>query len=443
MQHSFIDAYIEYTKESEPPAIYHRWCAISMIAAMLGRSIYFEHGHFRVFPNLYVMLIGEPGARKSTSIKVMKKIASNADYEKWAADKTTKEKFLLDLEGHVTDEMQDALNDKRLGKQYDKIMEQNLWGTTGVADKEPRETFIAADEFNEFAGAGNLEFYTTLGNLWDWDDDNKPFTQRLKNSRSVSIYQPTINILGGNTPENFARAFPPEIIGQGFLSRMLLVHGERSGRKYTFPPVPTKEKTDAIIGLLRTLISKAAIGSLERSAEADALLDRIYREWHELADVRFRSYSTRRFTQLLKLSIIVCVSNAAIIRDGCGNESLSLELSARDVIIANTYLSAIEILMPRALGEFGKAKNSDVANKILDLLNTAKRPMLMKDIWKEVNRDLDKITQLSELLASLQQAEKIQYVKEMGFLAKRSIAKKIDYVDWSVLTEEERKGVPL
>lgn len=442
---NFLDAYVEYTKESEPPFTYHRWCAISMVGALLGRSVWFEHGHFRVFPNLYVMLLGEPGARKSTAIKIMKRIAANAGYDKFAADKTTKEKFLLDLEGHVTDEMQDALNNKKAGKNYDAIMEANLWGTEGLAAREPRETLIAADEFNEFAGTGNLEFYTTLGNLWDWDNEDAPFTQRLKNSRSVSIYQPTISILGGNTPENFSRAFPPEIIGQGFLSRMLLIHGERSKRKYTFPPVPEKDKTDAIVSFTRGILQRKTVGAVSRSREADALFDSIYREWQELGDIRFRSYSTRRFTQLLKLSIIVCASNLLQSSNASGEREhgASFTITEQDVIVANTILSAAEFSMPRALGEFGKSKYSDVSNKILDLLISSRKPMKIHDIWKEVNRDLEKLSQLGDIMAALQQAEKIQYIKDTGFLPKRAVPKKAKFVDWSLLTEEERNGVQL
>lgn len=429
MSNDFISDYLAYTAESEPPTICHRWSCLTMLGAMLGRNFFFEHGHFRVFPNLYVMVVGDPGVRKSTAIKMMKKLASAAGYDKWAHTKTSKEKFLLDLEGIVTDEMQNEQLGAKQERIYNNVLSQNLWGTEN-AIKEPREVFIAADEFNDFIGGlAPMEFYTTLCNLWDWDDENVPFTQRVKNSRSVSIYQPTVSIIGGNTPENFARAFPPEIIGQGLLSRMLLIHGERSGRRYTFPPVPSKEDTDNLVSKLTAAISRAQVGSAERTPEADKLFTSIYTSWTDIADVRFRSYSTRRFTQLLKLCLIVACSRS------------TTRITYDNVIEANTILSAAEQLMPRALGEFGKSKNSDVSNKIMDMLVNSRKPLKPQDMWKEVSRDLNKITDLGEILNNLSQAGKIQFVKEHGWLPKIEKAKKLEFVDWNYLTAEERKGV--
>jgi hypothetical protein len=424
MGDDFISSYVSYMGETEPPYIYHRWSAIAAVGAMLGRNYYFQHGHFRVFPNLYCMFLGEAGSRKSTAIKLARKFVLAAGYEFLGADKTSKEKFLLDLEGAPEEDTWSPGGSSRR-KSTDRITEENLWGKQTSEETEPREVFVMADEFNEFSGTGNLEFYTTLGNLWDWDDESKPFTQRLKNSRSVSIWQPTINILGGNTPENFAKAFPPDIIGQGFLSRMIIIGGWKSGRKYTFPPVPAAEKTEHLVQSLAsirtTIKSQASV-----TEEALGILDAIYHGWEELDDVRFRSYSNRRFTQLLKLCLIVSASR--------GNYTITDEA----VITANTYLAAAESGMPRALGEFGKSKNSDVTNKIMDVLASAKKPVTMKELWTHVHLDLDKPGALADIMSGLGLAGKVQNVANRGWLAKKLPGKAPEFVAWELLTEEER-----
>jgi hypothetical protein len=368
------------------------------------------------------MLLGESAARKSTSIKIAKKVLTKAGYDTIAADKTSKEKFLLDLEGRQ-DEPEGGTGAER---KYDKILEENLWGDSDNLPKAPREIFIMADEFNEFAGSGNLEFYTTLGNLWDWDDEARPFSQRLKNSRSVAIWQPTINMLGGNTQENYAKAFPPEIIGQGFLSRMLHIYGERNGKKIAFPVEPTDEATAEVITALQTIRGTVA-GEAQFTEEAKESLGELYETWQPLEDVRFKSYSNRRFTQLLKL----CLSIAAI------HESRSI---TQDVIIeSNTILSAAEHLMPRALGEFGKSRNSDVTNKIVEMLGTATRPLTAKDLWAEVYKDLEKISMLGDIMQGLLQAGRVQLVKGRGWLPMKAVARTLTHIDWNLLTDEERK----
>lgn len=418
---NFIDAYIRYREETEPQYIYHRWCAISVIAALLGRNFYLQHGNFRVFPNLYCMLLGESGTRKSTAIKLSKKLLSGIGYDKFSADKTSKEKFLLDLEG-LPDEQ-----DIKEGKvsSYDAITEANLWGsgeTNGIA----REVFIVSDEFNEFIGAGNLDFCSTLGNLWDWDDEKIPFKQRLKNSRSVSIWQPTVNILGGNTPENYARAFPPEIMGQGFLRRLLHIHGERSGRQYTFPPEPSQVQTAELLQQLQSIQLKVT-GKATIESSALEILDAIYKSWNEIPDIRFKSYSNSRFTQLLKLCLIIAAADT------------NTSISRAAVIHANTTLAAAEQLMPKALGEFGKSKNSDVANKLISVIENAKGAVTAKTLWKAVQKDLEKPTDLSSIMQSLQAADRVQWVKDHGWLLKKEVKKEPEFVEWSLLTTEEQE----
>ena len=93
----FISSYLEHTSDTEAPMLFHRWSAISIIAATLGRQMYFQLGHFRINPNLYIMIMGEAASRKSTAIKIAKKLLVKSGYSNIAANKTSKEKFLLNM----------------------------------------------------------------------------------------------------------------------------------------------------------------------------------------------------------------------------------------------------------------------------------------------------------------------------------------------------------
>ena len=424
-----FSTYFQYVADTEPPINYHRWSLISAIATLIGRKAFFEHGHQTIFPNLYVTLIGEPAARKSTSIKIIKRLVRAAGYENFAADKTSKEKFLLDLEGYIDPaELADPKSRWKIepidGK-LDPITSSNLWGDANAG--EPKEVYIAADEFSEFTGTGNMEFYTTLGNLWDWHDPEKPFVQRLKNSRSVSIYQPTINILSGTTAELFSRIFPPESIGSGFLSRLLLIYGERSGRSIAFPKQPDAELQRQLIEYFKKILDYN-IGEVSLTPGAKTVLTSIYESQVEIQDARFKAYSNRRFTQLLKLCLVLCVAE------------FKKEIDVKIVTFASTILTHAEFLMPKALGEFGKSKNSDVAYKIMNLLENAEYAVTAKEIWKYVSRDLDSQRSMMELLQGLLLSEKIQVANTFGkngYLPRKQVRKDPKYIDWSLLTEEE------
>lgn len=425
----FFHAFFHFTANTEPPVIYSRWAAISGIAAMLGRNFYLPFGEGNIFPNLYVMLIGEPGTRKSTAIKTIRRRIADAGYVHIAADKSSKEKFLLDL--YQGDFYEDSDPEMEAGKRV--VKKSALEGTLyddGPDTTTPREVFIVADEFNDFLGSGNLEFISLLGNLWDYEG---VYRARVKNSKSVAIPNPTINILSGNTATGFATAFPPEILGQGFLSRLIIVHGEPSGRKIWPVPVKTEEEKRHVSEFLRK-IQRDVRGAATFTAEANAALTEIYRTWKPLEDSRFLSYSTRRFTQLIKLSLI------------CAASRVDTVLAKSDVILANTILSFTEKVMSKALGEFGKSQYADTAHRIMEMLYSADKALTMVDIWKEVYMDFKQQSDLGVVLQNLQRADKIQIIernKTTAFLPKRiaRLGENTEYVDFSLLTQMERDNV--
>lgn len=419
-----FERYAAYTADTEPMWWYHRWCLYSAIGALLGRRFYFEHGHFQVNPNLYCMLIGDTGSRKSSAIKLMRKLLLQAGGLKIAADRSSKERFLSDLQGDFS-EQDDGGESNKHGKRVsilDKTTAEALWGTD-TQDDTPREIFVVADEFNDFIGTNNIEFASLLGTLWDYEG---VYEYRIKTGKSARVPNPTINILGGNTAQGITIAFPQELLNQGFFGRLILIYGERSGRKITFPKKPPVEETNAIVSILQKM-QLTMQGPASLSSGAADTLDKLYKHWPEMQDARFKSYANRRFTQLLKL----CTINAA-----CRGVK---EIANADVILANTVLAAAEELMPRALGEFGAAKNSKVANKILDLLRGTARPILIQEIWMNVHKDLDKMVDLANILQGLEAAGKIHHIPKKGWLPKAAKRRELEFVDWELLNAEELK----
>lgn len=431
----FISQYLAYTNATECPTFFHRWTAITSLSAYLGRQIYFKHGHFTLYPNLYTMLIGSPGTKKSSAIKIGAKLLKQAGYSTFAAKKTRQEKFLTDL-AEQSQRKDIMAGGTSLDESGLDILDQNLFGDSSGLDmdeadnytnKPPAECFVAADEFNNFIGLGNLDFISILGELWDYEG---VYDYKLKNSKSVFIPNPTISILGGNTATGFAAAFPTETIGQGFFSRLLLVHGEPTGKKYTFPPPPDEIQQASLIKLLHK-IKAAVTGEMIMEPDAMDLLDKIYKNWQGIPDVRFEHYANRRLTHLMKLCLVITASR------------VGQSITVQDVIYANTILTFTEQLMPKALGEFGKAKHSETTHKIMTIIEHSTMPVTFQAIWKEIHMDLDNRSQLAEILGSLQIAEKIQSVSGdglSGFLPIKHVREEgvSGAIDWEILTKEER-----
>lgn len=417
VEYPLFDTYFQYVKDTEAPLIFHRWSLLAALGAWMGRQYYMPFGDFRIFPNMYVKLIGNPGTRKSSAIKLARKIVSEAGYSSFAGDRTSKEKFLLDLAGE---------GEEGKSRTVDSLVMENIFGTgvTGSA----REVFVVADEFNDFIGTGNLDFISMLGSLWDWDDENRPFEQRFKNSKSIQIFQPTISILGGNTHVGLANAFPAQAIGQGFLSRLLMIYSEPSGVKITFPKRPPAEIREALTESF-SRIRGSVVGEATLEKDAENALDILYRKFDGLDDMRFQHYSTRRFTHLLKVCLL------------CSAARYSSSVSLDDVKMANTMLSFAEHRMPQALGEFGKSKNADVADKIIAFLTNQEGTVKDTDIWKEVRTDLENVEAMQKILAGLQMAQKIQWIGDAGpqhrgyTIVRKVLNAKALFVDYSLLAE--------
>ncbi len=416
---NLIDTYLTYVAgedgmKTESPMIFHRWSFVTCLGAFLGRQFTFQLGHEKLYTNIYAMLMGEPGTRKSTAIKQAKKLLERTGYLTFSAERTTKEKFFLDMVGYESEEENKEVS-------LSEILDKNLWG-----DTDTHEMFIVADEFNDFIGRGNIDFISVLGSLWNYEGN---YENRIKNGKSVIIRNPTVSILGGNTPTNFTIAFPPELLGQGFFSRLLLIHGDPTGKKVHRPAPPDEALGEEILGAL-AYVKENIVGEVEIPNETDVLLADIYCSWENHMDSRFASYAQRRYSHMVKLALIICASN------------LRTTMIPEDVIFANTMLSQAEKLMPKALGQYGKAKNADVVQIVLATLIEESRPLSLIELWKILHVHFSKQQDLVEILLKLHSSGQIKAVLGGKYIpVKKEL--KVDasqgkYVDFSLLSEEEQ-----
>jgi hypothetical protein len=301
------------------------------------------------------------------------------------------------------------------------ILDEQLWGE--IDSSEYRETWICADEFNDFFANNIFEFVSTLGVLWDYEG---PYENQVKHGESVVIPNPTVSILSGNTPTTFATTFPVEAVGQGFFSRVLAVHIRPSGRKITRPKEPSEEATSLLIDRMLEIKSYHT-GEVEITEESWVLVDRIYQNWKPVPDSRFESYSNRRLTHLLKLGLIHAASR------------LSTTIDPIDIRRANTVLDYTEHFMPDAFGEFGTARNSGMTHKILKELEMSEQLLTIHELWSKMQLDFDKVETFQNHVMGMMQAEKLQYVGDKILPKKRVMETPVNaFLDYRYMLAEEK-----
>ena len=259
------EAYFELMENTESPYLFHRWCLISAVGTILNRQVYLPFGEGDIYPNQFVCLIGAPASRKSTAVNHVRKLLEASGYEYFASDRSSKEKFLLDMEFGFDriargEEIGEAMNE------LDEVLFKNGEGS------EIGEAYICAGELQDFLGNSNAGFVSTLTNLWCC---LPKYSERFKNSKNVFIPKPTINLLGGATATTFANMFNSDIIGQGMLSRMLLIYGAGARKKLTIPPPLDPESRDNFIELFRLMRTELR-GACSFGEGAYEVLDYIY-----------------------------------------------------------------------------------------------------------------------------------------------------------------------
>src|SRR6266478_7740335 len=88
---SFIANYLLFTSNTESPPDYHRWACLSALSVLAGRRFWFNLGPIRYYPNLYVVLVGHPGVKKSSALDRAKDIVRGVNCCPIAAAQATKE----------------------------------------------------------------------------------------------------------------------------------------------------------------------------------------------------------------------------------------------------------------------------------------------------------------------------------------------------------------
>lgn len=386
--HPFLDTYLEYVEETESPRIYHIWSALSGIGACLGRRCYFDFGFGRVFPNTYVVLVGPPGARKNTAINIMLEQLKAATNIRFAPDDTggKHQGLITAMEGKSEqDELEDLIEAALTTEDFSAMDQHKL----KIDQRDQHVVYAVATELVSLIGINNFEIINFLGKMWDGDD----YDYGLSKSRQV-LREPLLSILGGATTTNLAQALPPAAIGQGFMARMIFVFGNK---KYKYIAVP--ENLPSNLGHeIKEVYSELFFkfdGIFKPNKEAVDLLTDIYTKPSKLDDPRFLHYADRRQTHLIKLAMQLAAGR------------LSITITGTDINLANSILTATEVGMPDALGEYGLSPMALARQKMLDYIRAANGPVSHDRLWAVMQRDIKSRVDWLNALHDLQIGRKV------------------------------------
>jgi len=208
-------------------------------------------------------------------------------------------------------------------------------------------------------------------------------------------------MLGCTTPTDIADSIPPIATGKGFMSRLILVFGNRLYKEMYRPP-PLSERLGAKIEKRFNYINTQYKGPFREAKDVDETLEKLYRVEIPIQDPRFLSWIDRRQTHLIKVAICLAAGR------------ISETLDGRDIEEAHYILTETERLMPEALGEFGMSHLSLAKQRILEFINMANEPVSRQLLWLMMSKDMSQRDYESTMIDLLNADKVAEIVGETG-----------------------------
>lgn len=267
-------------------------------------------------------------------------------------------------------------------------------GNIQFDNRDPRTMYVAASELNSIIGENNTQMLTFLQEMWDGGS----YSYRLK-STQYEIKDAVLGIVGGTTPTQIALALPAEAVGQGFTSRIIFVFADRQHARIARPRLD-EDAGETIARIFGTVFDKFE-GAFTETPEAASKHDEIYARGISLKDPRFVHYCDRRQTHLQKTAMALAAGRGSQI------------VECRDYEFADELLTATELTMPDALGEYGLSKLSAAKQKLIEFIRAADGPIPNSALFALVNNDMS-MAEFKQAIAELHNAKKVSYLDVTG-----------------------------
>jgi hypothetical protein len=359
---NWIDAFLQYTDNTEPPYLFRKWTAISVIASALQRKCYIKWGtSLTWYPNLYVVLVGPSATGKGTAMSPGLDLLQDLGTIRLASNATSLQALIRRLkETNLSDP------DMETGK-------MQLHSSMTIFSKE----------FTVFLGYHNREL---MAALCDWYDCDRTWSYETISRKKEEIVGVWVNLVGGTTPDLIASSLPMDALGGGLTSRIIFIYEEKRGKLI---PLPMQDAADKeLYQYLLHDLEKIALMSGEFKYTTQ-FLDH-WTDWciesarrPPLADPKFEGYLGRRRANVMKLSMI----------NSSAHGKQQLTMTRDDLEEGIKMIEEAENKMGMVFRGVGKLDISEVLNKVLTFLaSSLTEEIPVYQFMRHFQGDVDKTT---------------------------------------------------
>lgn len=372
---SWLSAFLEYTERVSSQPIFRKWAGIGTLAAALERKVWIVSQKRRVYPNLYIFLVGPPGTGKTIALDIGSSILKASLPAHFIAETSLTKAALID-----------ALAAANRLIRYPEEASFNA-------------LFIPSHELGALLPQYDPDFLNALTHIYD----NSVYDERrrvVRHGVPLVIESPVLNLVAATTPSYMNTSLPVNAWDQGFLSRVIIAFGDISSEAPLIELDLMNEGEDENTELKKALQHDMRIigeryGCLKFERNAAKAMEAWYKKgcpWNDRGDKpthpRLTYYKTRRPIHALKLCMIACCDR--------GGDSINIV----DVETAKDWLIEVEREM----------------SGVFTAMQSGGDAAVIRDAWHFVLTDNARFPQgtpLSRLLEFLQNRVHAPYVERV------------------------------
>lgn len=232
----FLAVYVDYARSlTAAPAVYHLATGLSVIAGVVGSHVSFMGaGDVEYWPNQYNLLLGASGMHKTTAMNIGLELLRNSAPGTVYSDQYSQEQFI-----------------------------------SALAEKPSR--LLAVEEFSTILADMDRSYMVGLKELLTkLYDPRQDFVRSTKGEGNVTIFRPSVTVLGGSTIDWLVAHLKEVDFISGFMPRFLLWP---SDSKEPEPPGGVLAKADQHVknALIQQLAGMAKLRKVQAEFEPEAI----------------------------------------------------------------------------------------------------------------------------------------------------------------------------
>lgn len=283
MQKSFVQAFMDHTRQYESPGSFWKWAAYSAIAGVLRDNVYLADGDSRLYPNIYVLFLAGSAQRKGRPINTAETLVHAVNNVKIISGRASIQAILVEI-GQTETNAKGALKP----------------GGSAIFFAPELSAGIVSDD-------QSIQILTDI-----YDYKSTGHTTNLIGRGKSKLDKLIFSMLAASNEELLKELYSIKAIKGGLLGRTFLIKANESRAANAFPTADEKGLIE-ITSLLREI--SLLRGIFEFTKESRQLYSAWYGQFYEQAKKRSDTSGVfgRLHTNVKKLATLLAANELSTV----------------------------------------------------------------------------------------------------------------------------------